>query len=132
MQTKTIATLVVTSALFTVSACKWFKQKPANDPINVIGKWKIDSVYDASTNHQSLLAFFKPTASKDSSNYLEFTADSIALQTFSKDSVRYSIHDSLLVIQDKKELDFFIVKKENDSTLHLTTTDSTVMILKKQ
>ncbi len=141
MQTKIIAAIVVASIIITSTSCDWLtNNKPSNNlQTNLIGKWKIDSIYQEDSSNQKnglaglmvgLLAF----TSSDSSHFYQFNSDSTWYQLSSKDSSKgkYYVKDSLLFFEENNAIVPNKIIVLNDSLLSFSNQEKLVIQLKKQ
>jgi len=141
MQTKIIAAFVVASITITSISCDWFTSStPSNNlQTNLIGKWKIDSIYQEDSSNQKnglagLMIGLLTFTSSDSSHFYQFNSDSTWYQLSSKDSSigKYYVKDSLLFFEENNA---FVPNKIivlNDSLLSFSNQEKLVIQLKKQ
>ncbi len=134
MKTKIIVALVAAVALC-VGAYYFFTKINIEPPIphtpinNIVGAWKIDSVYkskDSSKIADFLFAAFD-------SSIVKFNADS-SLHIISQkqtDTLNYIVNKDSLFINPLKKADTFYLKFINDSIFSATSTDSSTLILKR-
>ncbi len=133
MQSKIIATLVVASAVITAVSCKWFQSNSsANKQFNIVGKWKIDSMYSLAEKPSDITSLLLAVASKDSANTLVFNNDSTVNDLSSSKPDHYYLKDSVLFIKEDSVYNPYQIKVSSDSLISVTSKDSMVMTLKKQ
>ena len=134
MKTKIIFALVATVALcagiyyyFTkVNIEPPIPHKPIN---NIVGTWKIDSVYNNKDSNSLVLLVLAFT---DSTSF-KFNADS-TLEVISPketETQHYVLSNDSLVISKGNELDTFYIKFKNDSLFSALGNDSSVLVLKR-
>ncbi|MCX6209376.1 MAG: hypothetical protein NTZ59_07670 [Bacteroidetes bacterium] len=135
MKTKIlIATLLVAA----ISASIYFylvRSKQIEPPIpkfdkSLVGNWKIDTAYNISDSNK--LSVIIPYLFKDSTTF-KFNADS-TLQIISAketETQKYYLNRDSLFVKSDSTNDVSIVKFINDSTLSLTSLDSTVTVFSK-
>jgi len=141
MQTKIIAAIVVASITITSISCDWFTSSTPSKNLqtNIIGKWKVDSIYqnDTSLKKNDLSGIFvglMALAMTDSNHHFyQFNPDSTWNKLSLKDSTvgKYYIQDSTLFIQEDTT---FIPNKIiaiNDSLLSFKNKENLIFQFKK-
>jgi hypothetical protein len=141
MQTKIIAAIVVASIIITTTSCDWFtNNNPSkNLQTNLIGKWKIDSIYQEDTSTQKnglpgLVVGLMALSTTDSSYSYQFNSDSTWYQLSTKDSSlgKYYVKDSLLFFEENNAFVPNKIITLNDSLLSFSNEEKLVIRLKKQ
>ncbi len=135
MKTKIIVALVVAAALCTIvyvvvsnGICN--PPLPHKKDVNIVGAWKIDSIYNnKDSGSLSLLVY----ALADSNTMFQFNADS-TLQISSPTTTEmqyYVLNKDSLIIKQDSTLETSIVTFQSDSLVSITNKDSTVLVLKR-
>lgn len=134
---KTIVAVCIITASVTLFSCDWFSSKKTNYPL--IGKWRIDSFDTKKDSGKSSLNFIGlllvASQSKDSLKMeYDFSQDTVSFQLTKNEIVKapyeFNKDKKELLIKDSVPVSL-IYSKLNDSTITLTSTDSSTIFLRK-
>ncbi len=119
----------IATAFIAGMSCNWFRSTAANP---FLGKWKVDSVHTSDSSSIGGLLIATPF-SDSVSLHLEFTKDSVYILAKGETKTStYQVEEEKKEIRIGKESDLMIYRFSSDSVLHLSGTDSTLLILRKR
>ena len=131
MKKAIFAALCIAAFFFTAISCKWFQ--PGNKHFSIVGKWKIDSIYNTGDMDIRVQNAMTGWVGVHDSIVFEFSADSI-LATLPGNSSRikkYYLQDSVLFVKEDSAFVPLPLHILNDSLVSITQKDSIVVVLKK-
>lgn len=137
MKKTLLAVCIIATATITFISCDWFSSKKVNYPL--IGKWRVDSFDSkqdsgkASLNFVGLLLI--AAQSKDSLKMeYDFSQDTVSFQLTKNEIIKapyeFNKDKQELLIKDSVPVSM-LYAKVNDSTIALTSTDSSTVFLRK-
>lgn len=134
---KTFAAALIIAASVTLFSCDWFSSKKTNYPL--LGKWRVDSFDSKQDSGKASLNFvgllLVAAQSKDSVKMeYDFSQDTVSFQLTKNEIIKapyeFNKDKQELLIKDSVPVSM-LYAKVNDSTIALTSTDSSTVFLRK-
>lgn len=137
MKKTLLAVCIIATAAITFISCDWFSSKKTNYPL--MGKWRIDSFDSKKDSGKSSLNFvgllLLAAQSKDSLRMeYDFSQDTVSFQLTKNEIIKapyeFNKEKKELLIKDSVPVSL-MYSKLNDTTITLTSLDSSTIFLRK-